>query len=140
MATQERIIDTVTSHPQRVRISPRSGTLTWALQRVTSYGLLIFLTVHLLLNYYVPILRGTPLTFEDYSQRFVAYPIIYAINEWGLLICALFHGLNGVRSVVYDMVTSPTVRRIITILLIVIGVYFLIDGSLTLLALMRMEP
>ncbi len=140
MATQERIIDNLTSRPQQVRVSPQSGTLAWGLQRFSSYGLIIFLGIHMLFSYYAPILGRYELTFEIVNQRFYAYPVVYAINYVGLLTFALFHGLNGVRNIVYDIFTSPTLRRSITISLIIIGLIFLYDGSLTLLALMRLEP
>jgi succinate dehydrogenase hydrophobic anchor subunit len=140
MATQEHVVDNVTSRPQRVRVSPQSGTLAWGLQRFSSYGLIIFLGVHMLFSYYAPVFGGYELTFEIANQRFYTYPVVYAINQIGLLTFALFHGLNGVRNVAYDIFTSPTLRRIITIGLIVIGLIFLYDGSLTLLALMRLEP
>lgn len=138
MATQDRVITNVTAKPQRVRIAPERGTMSWILQRVSAYGLVIFLTVHMWMNHFTPVLTGNELTFEVVNRRFFAYPIIYAINDIGLLTFALFHGFNGVRNVVYDLVTNPTGRKVATALLVVLGLVLLIDGSLTLLALMRM--
>jgi succinate dehydrogenase / fumarate reductase membrane anchor subunit len=138
MAIQERLIRNVTAQPQQVRIAPRRGTMSWILQRVSAYGLVLFLTVHMWVNHFTPVTTNQELTFQLVNSRFFVYPVIYAINDIGLLTCALFHGFNGVRNVVYDLVTNTTARRIATALLVILGVILLIDGSLTLLALMRM--
>ncbi len=138
MAMQERVITNVTAQPQRIRTAPQRGTMPWILQRVTAYGLIIFLTVHMWVNHFTPVRTGNELTFEIVNQRFYAFPVIYAINDIGLLTCALFHGFNGVRNVVYDLVTNPTARRVATAALVILGAILLVDGSLTLLALMRM--
>ncbi len=138
MAIQDRLITNVTAQPQRVRVAPQRGTMQWILQRVSAYGLVIFLTVHMWVNHFTPVRTGNELTFEIVNQRFYAWPFIYALNDIGLLTFALFHGFNGVRNVAYDLVTNITARRIITALLVILGIVLLIDGSLTLLALMRM--
>ncbi len=141
MATQERVIDNITRRPQRVRVtSQQRGSLTWLLQRLTAYALLLFLGIHLFFNYYAPLAGGYQLTFEIASQRYFVIPVLYALNDFALLICALFHGLNGVRSIIYDVVTSEPVRSVVTTILIFIGLLFLYDGSMTLLALMQMTP
>ncbi len=141
MASQERMINTITRRPQRVRVtSQQRGSLIWLLQRLTAYALLLFLAIHLFLNYYAPLAGGYHLTFEIVNQRYFAIPVLYALNDFALLICALFHGLNGIRSIMYDVVTNQTVRRVVIVILVVVGLIFLYDGSMTLLALMQMTP
>lgn len=134
----QRVIDTGTARPQQVRLSPQRGTLPWLLQRLTAYGLVIFLTVHMWFNHYADLTTGIPLTFEVVNRRFELFPVLYAINDIGLLTCAIFHGMNGVRNVIYDLSTNMTLRRIATVVLIVVSLIALWDGSLTLLALMQM--
>jgi succinate dehydrogenase/fumarate reductase cytochrome b subunit len=126
----------VTAQPQRVRHAPQRGTLPWVLQRVTAYGLVLFLAVHMWFNHFAEVSTGNRLTFELVNRRFELYPVLYAINDIGLLTFTIFHGLNGVRNVVYDWSTSLVVRRATTWLLLLIGVVALIDGSRTLLAIM----
>ncbi len=135
----ERVVGSATAQPQPVRVAPGTGTYSWLLQRVTAYGLIVFLTVHMIFNHYLDLRTGSKLTFELVNRRFYAYPVIYAVNDIGLLTCALFHGLNGVRNVIYDLVTNPVARRVLTVLVILVGLYFLYDGSLTLLALAQMQ-
>jgi succinate dehydrogenase/fumarate reductase cytochrome b subunit len=135
MAIREEFIRNVTARRQHVRVAPHSGTYAWIFQRVTAYGLIIFLTVHMWVNHITPVTTGNELTFEIVNNRYYAYPVIYAINTIGLLTCSLFHGFNGVRNVLYDFVTNPTGRRIGTVVLMVLGAALLIDGSLTLIAI-----
>ncbi len=132
----QQVIDTVTARPQQVRIAPTRGTIPWLLQRVTAYGLIVFLAVHMWFNHFADLRTGNRLTFEVVNRRFELLPALYALNDIGLLTFTLFHGLNGVRNVVYDWSTNPGLRRVVSIGLLVIGLVALYDGSLTLLALM----
>ncbi len=134
----QRVIETGVALPQQVRVAPQQGTTAWLLQRLTAYGLVVFLAVHMWFNHYADLTTGSPLTFEVVRRRFELYPALYALNDIGLLTCAIFHGMNGVRNVIYDLFTNPTLRRVATIVLIVVSLVALWDGSLTLLALMQM--
>ena len=137
VAPREGTVD-VTGSPQRVRTRPQRGTLAWALQRLSAYGLVICLTVHMYFNHFAEVGSGNALTFELVNRRFELYPVIYAINDMALLALTIFHGLNGVRNVIYDWATNLTIRRVATVVLVVVGLIALWDGSLTLLALMQM--
>src|SRR5919199_1883121 len=134
----QQVIDTVTARPQQVRVAPSRGTVPWLLQRVTAYGLIVFLAVHMWFNHFADLRTGNRLTFEIVNRRFELLPALYAINDIGLLTFTLFHGLNGVRNVVYDWSTNPALRRAVTLILLIVGAVALFDGSLTLLALMQM--
>lgn len=134
----EQVVGNVTRTPQRVRNRPQRGTTAWALQRLSAYGLIVFLTVHMAFNHFINIRSGNIITFELVNRRFELYPVLYAVNDIGLLTMAIFHGLNGVRNVIYDWVTNITIRRIASALLIIVGLIALWDGSLTLLALMQL--
>ena len=134
----QRVISSVLARPQQVRVAPSYGTIPWLLQRVTAYGLVIFLAVHMWFNHFADLSTGNRLSFEIVNRRFELFPVLYAINDIGLLTCTIFHGMNGVRNVVYDLFTNPGIRRAVTVVLIVVSVVALVDGSLTLLALMQM--
>ena len=137
-AAGEQTISNVVVTPQRVRTKPERGTTAWALQRLSAYGLVVCLAVHMWFNHFANISTGNRLTFEIVNRRFELYPMIYAINDVALLTLALFHGLNGVRNVIYDWSTSSALRRASTIVLVIVGAVFLWDGALTLLALMEL--
>ena len=134
----QRVIETVTARPQQVRGAPSRGTIALLLQRAPAYGFIVFLAVHIWFNHYADLTTRNRLTFYLVNRRFELYPVLYAINDIGLLTCTIFHGMNGVRNVAYDLFTNPGLRRAITIGLIVVSLVALFDGSLTLLALMQM--
>lgn len=134
----DAVVGNVTATPQQVRTRPQRGTLMWALQRITAYGLIIFVAVHMWFNHYANVRTGNYLTFEIVNRRFYVFPALYAINDMGLLTFTIFHGLNGVRNVVYDWFTSISLRRFATIALVIIGLVALFDGARTLLALMQL--
>src|ERR687885_205715 len=134
----QRVLETVTVQPQQVRVTPNQGTLPWLLQRFTSYGLVVFLAVHMWFNHFADFVMVNPFWLETINRRFEIFPVLYAINDIGLLAFALFHGLNGVRNVVYDLSTNLVLRRTVTLVLLIVGAIALFDGSLTLLALMQL--
>ena len=134
----QRVIETVTAQPQEVRVAPSRGTIPWVLQRLTAWGLVIFLAVHMWFNHFADLTTGNRLTFEIVQRRFELFPVLYALNDIGLLTCTIFHGMNGVRNVVYDLFTNQGIRLVATVLLVVVSLVALVDGSLTLLALMRL--
>ena len=134
----QRVIETVTAEPQTVRMAPNRGTIPWLLQRLTAWGLVVFLAVHMWFNHFADLSNGNRLTFEIVHRRFEILPVLYALNDIALLTCTIFHGMNGVRNVVYDLFTNPGIRWAVTAVLVVISFIALVDGSFTLLALMQM--
>lgn len=134
---QEPIIDTITARPQRVRYRPGSGAWLWLANRISAYALIVFLSVHLYLNYFAAASAGMLLTFEVIHQRYRLDPLLYTLNTFGLLVTALFHGLSSVRSLFYDYVTSPLLRRLASLVLLLVGAWAVIEGGLALLALLR---
>jgi succinate dehydrogenase hydrophobic anchor subunit len=128
----QREISTVTSRAQTVQVARNSGTVLWILQRLTSYGLILFLGVHLYFTYFARLSSATPLTFEIFKRPFNAYTFIYALNEALLLVCALFHGLNGVRNIIYDWTIYVGICRAVSIILVLVGLGFMVLGGMIL--------
>lgn len=131
----QRNVSSVTSRAQTVPVAPRAGTSLWIMQRLTSYGLLLFLAVHLYFTYFAHLDTAAPLTFEIFNRPFKVYPFIYALNEGLLLVCALFHGLNGLRNIIYDWTTNAGLRRVLSIVLLLAGLGFTAYGFYVLAAL-----
>src|SRR5919199_2141552 len=104
----QRVIETVTAQPQQVRVTTNYGTIPWLLQRLTAYGLVVFLAVHMWFNHFADLRTGNRLTFEIVNRRFELLPALYAINDIGLLACTLFHGFYGGRKVVFYLSTNPS--------------------------------
>lgn len=128
-------ITSVTSRAQQVRVAPRSGTWLWIWQRLTAYGLLFFLPIHLYFMYFAQLDVAGPLTAAQAAEPFNVYPFIFALNEFLLLICALFHGLNGLRNMLFDWLTHTALRRVLTVLLLLLGIGFAVYGTFILWSL-----
>jgi succinate dehydrogenase / fumarate reductase membrane anchor subunit len=67
------------------------------------------------------------INFLGVAARFKS--VLYLIVDSGLLAVALYHGLNGVRNVLFDFVANDGKRRALTIVLIVVGIAYLIWGA-----------
>jgi succinate dehydrogenase / fumarate reductase membrane anchor subunit len=92
------------------RSSPTNVWL-WLLQRVSAVLLIIVLGVHLWLS--------------NFGQASASLRAILGVTLLGL---ALFHGLNGVRTVVLDFDVGIQGRKFTTMLLLLLGVVSLLFG------------
>lgn len=107
----------VTTQPQ--------GVWAWILQRITAVLLIFFLGAHLFVLHYVP--ENLNISFLGVAARFKS--VLYIVIDSGLLATALYHGLNGVRNVLFDFVADEGKRRAITVVLFIVGLAFLIWGA-----------
>jgi succinate dehydrogenase hydrophobic anchor subunit len=92
------------------RSSPTNVWL-WLFQRVSAVLLIIILGVHLWLS--------------NFGQASASLRAILGVTLLGL---ALFHGLNGVRTVVFDFDVGVQGRKFTTMLLLLLGVVSLLFG------------
>ncbi len=58
-------------------------------------------------------------------------------TDWMLLGTVLYHGLNGLRTIVYDYVGDPPAQRLVSGVLWVVGLALLAYGSWGLLVMSR---
>ena len=77
----------------------------WILQRITAILLVIFLGVHVLVS--------------NFSISWA--PLFRAMIDLSLLGLALFHGLNGVRTVILDFGLGLQARRYLAVSLVMLG-------------------
>ncbi|MFQ5907888.1 MAG: hypothetical protein ACE5JE_03540 [Thermoplasmata archaeon] len=89
----------------------------WVTQRISGIFLVILLLFHVIWLHYVD--PASILTVGGVEIRLQA--LLFGITDTLLLGFVVFHGLNGVRSVLYDYVASPRRRRIGSGLLLVAG-------------------
>lgn len=93
----------------------------------TAIVLIAVLTVHIVFR----ILPGSyekSLEYETVRQNYSN--IVYTVVLGLLLLTALFHGFNGLRVIVYEV--SPRTGKILTPVLLVLGIVFAVIGLLTL--------
>ena len=98
-----------------------SRAINWYLQRVTGAALLLLLIMHFWVEHFTAEVRERGLTFEIIQKRFFGNPWFVAIDI-SFLIIALYHGLNGVRNIIFDFGrVKPAMRVVVTIVLIGFG-------------------
>ena len=97
--------------------------INWYLQRITGAALLLLLIMHFWVEHFTTEVRTHGLTFEIIQRRFFQNPWFVAIDITFLII-ALYHGLNGIRAIIFDFgrVTKPF-RIAVTILLVCFGLW-----------------
>ena len=93
------------------RRSSSTNVWLWLFQRVSAVLLIVIL--------------GTHLWLSNFGQASASLRAILGITLLGL---ALFHGLNGVRTVVFDFDVGVQGRKFTTMLLLFLGVVSLLFG------------
>lgn len=103
----------------------RGGMWSWLFQRVTGALLIVCLAVHLLFTH---ILNIGQLDYENVANR-LAHGALTAVDII-LLAAALYHGLNGLRTVLMDYwFSSRTWALTLTIVLWVVGLALMVYGT-----------
>lgn len=111
------------------------GGWPWVIQRLTAAIIFLFLGTHIwVLHFSEP---SEMITLEGVAQR-LGSPLFMTIDIL-LLATAIYHSLNGVRSIVIDFGISPGARRALSWSLVVIGIIAFIFAVNT-LATIRGTP
>lgn len=101
------------------------GSWGWLMQRVTAVLIVVFLGTHIYLTHFA----NFDLDLLDWTlveERVRALPIL--IIDYGLLITAIFHGLNGLRMIAFDFVTANGKRKLADVGFWVLGIGAVIWG------------
>ncbi len=101
------------------------GVWAWIWQRITAVLLAVFLGTHIFVLHYIP--ANMTITFAGVAVRFQS--VLYLVIDSALLAISLYHGLNGVRNVLFDFVIADGTRRLWNILFWIVGVVFLLWGA-----------
>ncbi len=99
------------------------GMWSWALHRITGVTIFFFLFVHVLDTALVRVNKDT------YDQIIETYktPIV-ALLEMGLVVCVLYHALNGVRVILIDFWSQgPRFQK--QMLWIVLAIWVLVSAA-----------
>jgi succinate dehydrogenase / fumarate reductase membrane anchor subunit len=114
----------------QLQASKRSFWL-WFLQRVSSVGLIVVLLFHMVVLHYVD--PSAKITLAATLVRLQSF--LFIIVDSLLLGFGLFHGLNGVRNVAYDYFPKPGTRKVISNMLLIVGVIVFVWGAFVLVNL-----
>ncbi len=103
----------------------REGKL-WILHILSGALLVVLLFGHI---YMMHLAGGDPLSVENVFQRAkdIFFPITYTL----FVGVALFHGLYGLRGILYERFHTPFSQKLINVILVSIGVLFFVYALLT---------
>jgi len=110
----------------------------WFLQRVTGAGLIVLLLIHVVVNHYLNISEAEKgilpglVVFSDVADRLETAG--YWVIDIFLLSFVLYHGLNGIRNIALDYGARGATERVLTGVLLAIGVGAFIFGIFALAA------
>jgi succinate dehydrogenase / fumarate reductase, membrane anchor subunit len=96
----------------------------WILQAITGVLLVVLLGVHMIANHFI-VSRG----LRDFSDvvAYLSNPIV-VVWEVVFLAVVTWHGLLGLRAILFDFGFSPRTERRITVILTVVGVVAVFYG------------
>jgi succinate dehydrogenase / fumarate reductase membrane anchor subunit len=96
----------------------------WIVQAITGVLVLVLITVHMIANHFI-VSRGLR-NFDDVVS-YLSNPIV-VVWEVVFLAVVTWHGLLGLRAILFDFGLSPVTERRITRLLTVVGVVAVVYG------------
>ncbi len=98
--------------------------VSWAWQAITGVLLLVLLTLHMIANHFV--VQGG---LRDYQQviDYITNPIILPLETLFLVVVS-WHGLLGLRAVIFDFGLSARAERVVTRVFLAIWVVTVIYG------------
>lgn len=122
----------------RLRQPSRYDQVMWGFMRVSGIALVVLALLHVGIMHLFPGVFAINQSQADLAANFVAARwanLFWRVFDAGLLVLALVHGFNGLRYVIHDYVSHPTVRRgmnwaifLGAVALIVIGGVAIING------------
>ena len=113
----------------------RSGSMAWLLQRISAVILFILLLFHFITYHFLT--TGRSVSYQQVLER--AQSWWFPLLQFAFLVTALYHGLNGVWSVLEDYTASKTWRLVWYSLLLTVGVALLFVGTLTIIKLYTLK-
>ena len=109
-----------------VRPMPRNnwGTISWLFMRISALALIILTLGHFAIQHVFNDVHNLDLAFVASRWSSVGWRIYDAL----LLTVGLSHGLNGLRIVADDYITSRPWNRLVRWLILIVGIALIIIG------------
>ena len=115
----------------------QGSSAIWILQRLTGVMLFLLILFHMFANHYLSALAITDTGFNTIVENFglasfqavqwkmVNYPIYLMISIL-FILTVVFHMLNGFRTVILDLAPGKISKRILAMILLLIGVLLVV--------------
>lgn len=113
-----------------------NGTWAWLAQRITAVALVVILGIHLWVTHFADI--GNKIVFGGVAMRLQT--ALFMIVDFSLLAFALYHGLNGLRNVIFDYGIGRKAEAAVTWVLVLVGAVAFVYGSFGLASFILARP
>lgn len=110
----------------RIGTSKVAGTWPWALQRLSAVLLIVLLGVHLWVTHFADIDPDEHITVAGVETRLDQF--VYVVVDYSLLAMVIYHGLNGMRTVMLDFDMFARRARAVDLALSILGIATMIWG------------
>ena len=111
-----------------------AGVWTWLLQRVSAALLVVLVLGHFWLLHYAVV--GEKITFDRVLGRLQSGSFFFVLDV-ALLAVVIFHGFNGIRTVIVDFGIGQRARVVLSLVLAALGAITFLYGMIALLAFFK---
>jgi len=109
-----------------------SSALWWVLQRLTGVMLFVLILFHMLVNHYSSAHLPANIvadygiaSFQAVQWKMINFPL-YSIISILFVLTVVFHMLNGFRTVMLDLAPGKMSKRILAMILLLIGILLVV--------------
>ncbi len=114
----------------------KKSAFWWVLQRITGVMLFFLILFHMIMNHYLSATITTPAfnaiveefglaSFQAVQWKMINFPLYFWISILFVLTVG-FHMLNGFRTVTLDLAPGKMSKRLLAIVLLLIGFLFVV--------------
>ena len=124
MATLEEVRKVPQYVEEFWRPPARTGLWNWFMQRITGALLIVFIIAHFWVTHFA--IPGEQITFTGVQARLQT--LFFVVLDSALLAATIYHGLNGVRNVIFDFNPGPAAKTATSWIIFVIGLIVFVYG------------
>jgi succinate dehydrogenase / fumarate reductase membrane anchor subunit len=109
------------------------SSVTWTLHLLAGVGLAFLLGTHMFIMHLDDVLKfaggdaAKAVSFTAVAER--GKQISFMVSYVLLLAAALYHGLYGLRTIIFELTLAPRAEKMITTFFVVIGLVLFIYGA-----------
>jgi len=113
----------------------KAGAIAWFFQRISAIVLFVMLLFHFVVYHFIS--NGAVPTWKEVALKMKSP--WFNVLQFLFLICALYHGLNGVWMVVEDYIHSKFWRFFFFSMIVLVGLVLLFVGTLTIFKVANLQ-
>jgi succinate dehydrogenase cytochrome b556 subunit len=110
-----------------------TGVWAWIWQRITAVLLVLLLGAHMVVLHFVP--ANLEIHFVGVAARFKS--VLYLLIDSGLLVFGMYHGMNGVRNILFDFAFANKWRGAINAVMWIVIIAYSVWGAYALTFFLR---